>query len=223
MSPSTAAMERLAQSVGGEFRDGGLVVPVASWNLVVGTVYRPPYGEREQQVEINYAVRLLSRVILGPLLVALLVRVPYLQRLVGAPCSRFRLRFTSPDGFGFRVYRKKWPQRLGQKLGFQDVAIGTDAFDDAYIVKTNDEEKVRLVLEGLEDVIRTVPQDERFEIRQRRFWGGGPPEGVMELTMVDLWTVTSTEALEKRIEMFATTMDALHRHGSASTASPSEA
>ena len=96
---------------------------------------------------------------------------------------------------------------------------GTDWFDAAFIVKTTDEAKAQAVLNSLERLIRTIPDEESFGIKGRRFWGGRPPPGVMELSLVDVRGVESSRGLEGRLELFTATMEALHRHGAASEGS----
>lgn len=56
--------------------------------------------------------------------------------------TRMRAPYINPDGFRFTVYRAGFFSGLGRFLGLQDVAIGDPDFDDAFIVKGDDESRL---------------------------------------------------------------------------------
>lgn len=57
--------------------------------------------------------------------------------------TRIRSPFVNPNGFRFTIYRKGFFSELGKLLGLQDIEIGDEAFDEAFMIKGNDELKVR--------------------------------------------------------------------------------
>jgi hypothetical protein len=57
-----------------------------------------------------------------------------------------RAPYVNKDGFRFTIYRKGFFSDLGKMLGMQDMEIGEPEFDDAFIIKGNDEFKLRKML-----------------------------------------------------------------------------
>jgi hypothetical protein len=57
--------------------------------------------------------------------------------------TRLRAPYVNADGFRFTVYQAGFFTGLGKLFGMQDLEIGDPAFDEAYVLKGNDEEKVR--------------------------------------------------------------------------------
>ena len=57
--------------------------------------------------------------------------------------TRMRAPYVNPEGFRFTIYRKGVFSDLGKLLGMQDIEVGDPDFDEAFIIKGNDESKVR--------------------------------------------------------------------------------
>lgn len=86
-----------------------------------------------------------------------------------ATYTRFRAPYVNADGFRFTIYQAGLFTGLGNLLGMQDVEIGDRTFDDEYVLKGNDEEKVRLffsdetlkrMIYGQSKIHMTVKDDE---------------------------------------------------------------
>src|SRR6478672_8710443 len=60
--------------------------------------------------------------------------------------TRMRAPFVNRDGFRFTITRAGILSHLAEMLGFQDVRIGDAAFDEAFVIKTSDEPRVRTFL-----------------------------------------------------------------------------
>ena len=58
--------------------------------------------------------------------------------------TRMRAPYINPEGFRFTIYRKNLFSDLGKFLGMQDIEVGYPEFDEAFIIKGNDESKVRI-------------------------------------------------------------------------------
>lgn len=54
--------------------------------------------------------------------------------------------YVSPDGFECRLYEENFLSPLSKKLGFQDIVIGDRKFDKSYVIKGNDVEKTKMLL-----------------------------------------------------------------------------
>jgi len=59
--------------------------------------------------------------------------------------TRMRAPYINPEGFRFTVYRKGFFSDLGKLLGMQDIEVGDPDFDEAFIIKGNDEDRVRVL------------------------------------------------------------------------------
>ena len=62
--------------------------------------------------------------------------------------TRMRAPYINPEGFRFTIYRKSIFSDLGKFLGMQDIEVSDPDFDEAFIIKGNDEFKgAELVLQ----------------------------------------------------------------------------
>ncbi len=131
--------------------------------------------------------------------------------------TRLRAPFVNPERFRFVVYRASVFTSIGKRLGMQDVTTGNDAFDDAFVVKSNDEAKVRWLLadERLRRMIAEHPRV-RFEVAADRGWFKKRfPEGVDQLQFLEIGIIKDTERLQKLFELFGHTLHRLCHLGSA--------
>ena len=80
-----------------------------------------------------------------------------------------RTPFVNSDGLRFKIYRKGFFSSIGKLLKMQDIEIGDASFDDQFIIKGNNEEKVKLLLNDatLKLLIQKQPRI-LFEIRDER-------------------------------------------------------
>src|SRR5271165_4603234 len=76
----------------------------------------------------------------------------------GPTYTRMRAPFINPEGFRFTIYRKGPFSALGKLLGMQDIEVGDPEFDDAFIIKGNDEGKVCAIFANRK--IRQMIQDQ---------------------------------------------------------------
>lgn len=136
--------------------------------------------------------------------------------------TRLRAPYVASGGFRFKVYRRSLGSDLATKLGLQDVEVGHAAFDRDFVIKGNDERKlrqlfdcaeVRRLLERQEDVVLAVKDDEGWFAR--RF-----PDGTDELECVFRGLVVDRQRLKDAFELFAATLDRLCRIGAAEAGDP---
>jgi hypothetical protein len=136
--------------------------------------------------------------------------------------TRMRAPYVNPDGFRFKIYRKGVFSGIGKFLGMQDIEIGDAAFDEAFIIKSTDESRVRTLLsnEKLRELIAKQPEI-HFSVKDDEGWFGPTfPEGVDELYFEVVGTVKDVERLKLLYALFAETLDHLCRIGSAYDAPP---
>jgi len=136
--------------------------------------------------------------------------------------TRMRAPYVNPDGFRFRVYRHGVFSDLGKLLGMQDVEVGQPEFDRDFIVKGNDEgklrqlfanPKIRELISGQKDIDFSVKDDEGW-------FGPAFPDGVDELAFLVVGIIKDIERLKHLYELFAETLDELCRIGSAYQSDP---
>ncbi|MEM7234232.1 MAG: DUF3137 domain-containing protein [Planctomycetota bacterium] len=125
--------------------------------------------------------------------------------------TRLRAPFVNKDGLYFKIYREGFFSSIGKFFGMQDIAIGDPYFDDTFVIKGNDEEKIRLLLrdEELKDLFSDLPHA-NVEIRDDEGWfGANFPEGVDQLYYVVGGVVTEKARLKKLFELFSRLLERL--------------
>ena len=93
----------------------------------------------------------------------------------------------------------------------QDVLIGDPYFDDNFIIKGNDENRIRLLLNvpGLKQLIQAQP-DISFQIRDDEGWFGTHfPEGVDQLYFQCYGVVKDEKRLKSLFDLFSMTLETL--------------
>lgn len=131
--------------------------------------------------------------------------------------TRLRAPYVNPEGFRFTIYRKSVFSDLGKLLGMQDIEIGDADFDEAFIIKGNDESKVRNLFDNpkIRQMIHAQPQI-RLDVKDSEGWFGPKfPEDVDELHFQVAGVIKDIERLKSLFDLFAAVLDQLCRIGSA--------
>lgn len=136
--------------------------------------------------------------------------------------TRMRAPYINKDGFWFTIYRKGFFTGVGKLFGMQDIEIGDPTFDDAFVIKGNDEQQLRKLF--ADAVIRQlIEQQPKFHLTvkdnegwlRKRF-----PEGVDELLFEVEGIIKDVEQLRSLYELFAGILDRLCQIGSADEEDP---
>jgi hypothetical protein len=131
--------------------------------------------------------------------------------------TRLRAPYVNPDGFRFTIYRKSILSDLGKLLGMQDIEVGDPEFDEAFIIKGNDEERVCDLF--AKPKIRHMVQDQptiRLEVKDSEGWFGPKfPEDVDELHFQVVEIIKDVERLKSLFDLFGGVLDQLCQIGSA--------
>jgi len=133
--------------------------------------------------------------------------------------TRMRAPYVNPDGFTFTVYRKGIFSDIGKWLGMQDVTVGYPEFDEAFIIKGNDEAKLQKLFSNqtIRDLISTQPAI-HFAVANpsHLFWNTNDSQpGGDELYFHVVGVIKDVERLKMLYELFSATLDELCRMGSA--------
>jgi len=138
--------------------------------------------------------------------------------------TRMRAPYVNPEGFQFTIYRRGIFSDIGKWLGMQDVEVGEPQFDEDFIIKGNDEAKLRRLFADakLRELISAQP-DIHFCVKddEDRFWGGRnfPPE-VDELYFRVTGVIKDMDRLKLLYDLFSETLDELCRMGAAYDKNP---
>jgi hypothetical protein len=136
--------------------------------------------------------------------------------------TRMRAPYVNPEGFRFEIYRANFLSDLARMFGLQDIDIGDLAFDPAFIIKSNDEARVRRLLEPrrIRDLIAAQPRI-HLSVRDDEGWFGTEfPEGVDELYFRAYGVIRDLPRLEQLFELFAIVLQRLCAIGAAYEAEP---
>jgi hypothetical protein len=136
--------------------------------------------------------------------------------------TRMRAPYVNADNFRFNICRKGFFSSLGELLGMQDVHIGYPDFDDAFVIKGNNEtklvslfanEKIRQLMQAQPSIALEVCDDEGW-------FGTHFPEGVDELRFHVVGVIKDIERLKQLFDLFAEVLNQLCHIGSAYETDP---
>jgi hypothetical protein len=133
------------------------------------------------------------------------------------PSVCMRAPYQDKNGFRFAISRKNMFSEIGKLFGMQDVIIGDAVFDDEFIIKSNDEEKVRAFFDSprLRQLVAQAQPYVWFEIRERE---RPVIDTLLGGSSVELYTVPydkDVAILKSTFEMFGEALRQLRRIGSA--------
>ena len=131
--------------------------------------------------------------------------------------TRMRAPFVNADQFRFTIYRRSVFTNLGKLLGMQDIEIGDAAFDEAFVIKANDQSKVRELfrLAKLREMVDSQPSI-HLTVKDDEGWFGAEfPEGVDELYFQVGGVLRDIERLKSLYLLFALTLNSLCHLGTA--------
>ena len=118
--------------------------------------------------------------------------------------TRLRAPYVNKDGFRFTVYRNGLLSGIGKWLGMRDVQVGHPEFDEAFVIKGNDEAKLRALFANakIRQLIERQPNIQ-FSVRDDEGWFGTHfPEGVDELYFSVPRVIKDVDQLKSLFELF---------------------
>jgi hypothetical protein len=131
--------------------------------------------------------------------------------------TRIRAPYKNQDDIRFSIYRSSFIDDIGEFLGFHDIKIGDELFDNAYVIKGKEEEKVKELLSNSR--IRTlIAEQPRFYLTVKDdggWFGSYFAEGIDELYFRVPGIIKDIEQLKELFDLFAAVLDQLCLMGSA--------
>jgi hypothetical protein len=136
--------------------------------------------------------------------------------------TRLRAPYVNRDGFRFHIYRAGFFSEMGKAFGMQDVHVGDPVFDDAFIVKSEDETQVRRLLSSprLRELFQAQPQVSLHVADDEGWFGPDFPEGVDELWFQTVGVIKDVDRLKRLFDLFSETLHQLCHVGSAYETDP---
>jgi hypothetical protein len=131
--------------------------------------------------------------------------------------TRIRAPYVNAEGFRFTIYRKSVLTNLGKLLGMQDIDVGDPQFDEAFVIKANNENGVRMLFSDpkIRQMIQNQPKI-RMEVKDNEGWFGPKfPENVDELYFQEIGVIKDVERLKALFDLFAALLEQLCKIGSA--------
>jgi hypothetical protein len=131
--------------------------------------------------------------------------------------TQLRAPYVNADGFRFRVYRASIFAPIGKLFGMQDVEIGDSEFDEAFVIKGNNEFKLSQLFANprLRELL-PAEKSVNFEVCDDEGWFKQRfPEGVDELRFRALGVIKDIDHLKRLFDLFAETLNTLCHIGSA--------
>lgn len=132
-------------------------------------------------------------------------------------CTRMRAPYVNKDGFRFTIYPRSIFSFIGKWFGMQDVEVGYPEFDEAFIIKGNDEAKLRALFANPE--IRRLIEVQPYvhlTVKDDEGWFGAHfPEGVDELYFAVQEDIRDLDRLKCLYDLFAEILNHLCHIGSA--------
>ncbi len=112
--------------------------------------------------------------------------------------------YKNTSGFYCEIYKEGFFQSIGKKLGMQDIEVGIPEFDDCYILKSNQPETLRKILNEplLVKEIKKHPNIKFMVKTKNRFLGDFHPAGIDQLFYEEEGYIVDIEKLESIFEVF---------------------
>jgi hypothetical protein len=136
--------------------------------------------------------------------------------------TRMMAPYVHNDGFRFALYRKTMLSGLGKLLGMQDIEVGYPDFDPDFMIKANDEFKVRELFAGsrIRQLIQSQPSI-HLQVKHGEGWfRRSLPQNVHQLYFEEATLITDAARLKSLCELFGETLNRLYQIGSASKEAP---
>ncbi|MGZ7106777.1 MAG: DUF3137 domain-containing protein, partial [Candidatus Angelobacter sp.] len=119
--------------------------------------------------------------------------------------TRMRAPYLTSDGFHFTIYRQGIFSEIGKWFGMQDVTVGYEDFDRDFVIKGNDEGRLRQLFSSqkMRDLIAAQPEIHfSVEDDDGNVWTKMFPAGVDELKFQVAGVIKDLERLKLLYELF---------------------
>lgn len=132
--------------------------------------------------------------------------------------TRIRAPFKNLESLYFKIYRKGFFSDLGKLLGMQDIRVGYSEFDENFIIKGNNEERITQLFsnEKIRELLEEQPKINLEAKDDEGFFSKHFPSNVDELYFSVVGVIKDIERLKDLYELFAEVLKELSAIGIAS-------
>ena len=133
--------------------------------------------------------------------------------------TRVRAAFVNPDDFRFTIYRRGLFSDIAKWFGMQDVEIGEAAFDRMFIIKGNDESRLRSLFTR-KRIRELISQQPRIHLTAQKKKAGRNDTvfATHELRFHAVGVIKDMGRLKLLFELFSEVLDQLSRMAAANSA-----
>jgi hypothetical protein len=120
---------------------------------------------------------------------------------------------TLKDNFKFEIYREGFVRKIEKLFGAQDIEIGYPDFDKAFIIKSNNEFKIKTLLRNKEirNLISSQKEVNIQILNYQGIWEKELPENKFELSYFMDGQIKDIETLKSLLELFKLILDDLYQ------------
>lgn len=136
--------------------------------------------------------------------------------------TRLRAPYVNKDGFRFKIYRSGIFSEIGAFLGMQDIEVGFEEFDREFVIKGNDEMKLKELFSNtrIRSLIEIQPRF-HLEVKDDEGWfGANFPDGVDELYFLVPGVIKDMDLLKALFDIYSEVLNQLCIIGSAYETDP---
>jgi hypothetical protein len=137
--------------------------------------------------------------------------------------TRMRAPYVNTEDFRFTVSRAGFLTEVAKKLGMQDIDIGHEPFDHDFVVKSNDEPRVRALFANatIRELLLDQPNLHHFSVRGGDRWMEPRlPDDQDALEFLVMGVVKDIPRLKALYELLSETLEELCRVGAAYRRAP---
>jgi hypothetical protein len=127
--------------------------------------------------------------------------------------TRIVVPFVSLDNFRFEIYDNSIVRTIEKIFGAQDIEIGRPEFDKAFVIKANNEFKIKSLLQNhkIRNLIE-VQKEINIEVSdQKGIWEEKLPEKEFELSYFIEGEIKDVEELKLLLSLFKEMLDVLYQ------------
>ena len=127
------------------------------------------------------------------------------------PFTRLRAPFLNTERLRLRIYRSNVFAEIGKWFGMQDIAVGSVQFDDDFVIKANNEARVRAFCANASLQKKLSAQKSiTLSVEDNEGWFGPKfPPDTDELRVVVSGHLKDTARIEELFDLFAEALDQL--------------
>lgn len=118
---------------------------------------------------------------------------------------------TAVDDFRFELYRNGFVRKIAKIFGAQDVEIGREEFDRSFIIKANNDFKIKTLLQNQKTrgLIEAQKDISLVISDQKGIWEGNLPKEELELTFYADGGIKDLEVFKSLLHLFKELLDRL--------------